>query len=101
MLKLTLQYFGHLMRRADSLERTLMLGGIEDKRRRGSVAPEDEPPRSEDTNMLLGKRGGQLLIARRNISNLRYADDTILMAEREEKLKSIFMRVKRRVKKLA
>ena len=40
-------------------------------------------------------------IARRNISNLRYADDTILMAEREEELKSIFMRVKRRVKKLA
>ena len=35
MLKLKLQYFGHLMRRVDSLEKTLMLGGIEDKRRRG------------------------------------------------------------------
>ena len=35
MLKLKLQYFGHLMRRADSLERTLMLGKIEGKRRRG------------------------------------------------------------------
>ena len=35
MLKLKLQYFGHLMRRADSLERTLMLGNIEDGRRRG------------------------------------------------------------------
>ena len=35
MLKLKLQYFGHLMRRADSLEKTLMLGKIEDKRRRG------------------------------------------------------------------
>ena len=35
MLKLNLQYFGHLMRRADSLEKTLMLGGIEGKRRRG------------------------------------------------------------------
>ena len=35
MLKLKLQYFGHLMRRADSLEKTLMLGGIGDKRRRG------------------------------------------------------------------
>ena len=34
MLKLKLQYFGHLMRRADSLEKTLMLGKIEDKRRR-------------------------------------------------------------------
>ena len=35
MLKLKLQYFGHLMQRADSLEKTLMLGKIEDRRRRG------------------------------------------------------------------
>ena len=35
MLKLKLQYFGHLMRRADSLEKTLMLGKIEGARRRG------------------------------------------------------------------
>ena len=35
MLKLKLQYFGHLMRRVDSLEKTLMLGGIGNKRRRG------------------------------------------------------------------
>ena len=35
MLKLKLQYVGHLMRRADSLEKTLMLGGIEGRRRRG------------------------------------------------------------------
>ena len=35
MLKLKLQYFGHVMRRADSLEKTLMLGGIEGRRRRG------------------------------------------------------------------
>ena len=35
MLKLKLQYFGHLMRRADSLEKTLMLGKTEDRRRRG------------------------------------------------------------------
>ena len=35
MLKLKLQYFGHLMWRADSLEKTLMLGGIRDRRRRG------------------------------------------------------------------
>ena len=35
MLKLKLQYFGHLMRRADSLEKTLMLGEFEGKRRRG------------------------------------------------------------------
>ena len=35
MLKLELQYLGHLMRRVDSLEKTLMLGGIRGKRRRG------------------------------------------------------------------
>ena len=35
MLKLKLQYFGHLMRRVDSLEKTLMLGGIWGRRRRG------------------------------------------------------------------
>ena len=35
MLKLKLQYFGHLMQRADSFEKTLMLGKIEDKRRMG------------------------------------------------------------------
>ena len=40
MLKLKLQYFGHLMRRADSLEKTLMLGKTEGRRRKG--AAEDE-----------------------------------------------------------
>ena len=35
MLKMKLQYFGHLMRRVDSLEKTLMLGGIRGRRRRG------------------------------------------------------------------
>ena len=35
MLKLKFQYFGHLMRRVDSLDKTLMLGGIEGRRRRG------------------------------------------------------------------
>ena len=35
MLKLKLQYFGHLMRRADSLEKTLMLGGVAGRRTRG------------------------------------------------------------------
>ena len=35
MIKLKLQYFGHLMRRVNSLEKTLMLGGIEGRRRRG------------------------------------------------------------------
>ena len=40
-------------------------------------------------------------IAGRNINNLRYADDTTLMAESEEELKSLLMKIKRRVKKLA
>ena len=40
MLKLKLQYFAHLMRRADSLEKTLILGGIGDRRRRGRQFPE-------------------------------------------------------------
>ena len=35
MLKMSLQYFGHLMQRADSLGKTLMLGNVEDRRRRG------------------------------------------------------------------
>ena len=37
MLKLKLQYFGHLMRRVDSLEKTLMLGGVGGRRRRGRL----------------------------------------------------------------
>ena len=40
-------------------------------------------------------------IARRNINNLRYADDTTLMEESKKELKSLLMKVKRRVKKLA
>ena len=40
-------------------------------------------------------------IARRNINNLRYADDTTLMAEREEKIKSLLMKVKEESLKLA
>ena len=40
-------------------------------------------------------------IVRRHINNLRYADDMTLMAESEEELKSLLMKVKRRVKKLA
>ena len=40
-------------------------------------------------------------IAGRNINNLRYADDTTLMAQSEEELKSLLMKVKERVKKLA
>ena len=48
MFKLKLQYFGHLMRRGDSFEKTLMLGKIEDRRRRG------HPPECPVTHRLLG-----------------------------------------------
>ena len=44
---------------------------------------------------------GGIKIARRNINNLRYADDTTLMAESEEKLKSLLMKVKEESEKLA
>jgi len=46
-------------------------------------------------NSGLDKAQAGIKIARRNISNLRYADDTTLMAEREDELKSLLMKVKR------
>ena len=52
-------------------------------------------------NSRLDELQAGIKIAGRNINNLRYADDTTLMAENEEELKSLLMRVKRRVKKLA
>ena len=51
-------------------------------------------------NARLDKAQAGVKIAGRNINNLRYADNTTLTAESEEKLKSLLMRVKRRVKKL-
>ena len=53
MLKLKLQYFGHLMRRANSLEKTLMLGKIEGRRRRGQQRMRwlDGITNSEDMNL--------------------------------------------------
>ena len=51
MLKLKLQYFGHLMRRADSLEKTLMLGKIEGRRRRGGRGWLDSITDSVDMNL--------------------------------------------------
>ena len=47
-----------------------------------------------------GRNTGGIKIARRNISNLRYADDTILMAESEEELKSLWMKVKEESEKV-
>ena len=55
MLKLKLQYFGHLMRRADSLEKTLMLGGIGGRRRRGQQRMRWLDGITDSTDMSLGK----------------------------------------------
>ena len=52
-------------------------------------------------NAELDEAQAGIKISERNINNLRYADDTTLMAESEEELKSHLMKVKRRVKKLA
>ena len=52
-------------------------------------------------NAGLNEAQAGIKIARRNISNLRYADDNILMAESEEELKGLLMKVKERSKKLA
>ena len=52
-------------------------------------------------NIGLDEAQAGIKIARRNINNLRYADDTTLMAESEKQLKSLLMKVRRRVKKLA
>ena len=55
MLKLKLQYFGHLMRRTDSLEKTLMLGKIEGKRRRGRQRIRWLDGITDSMNMILSK----------------------------------------------
>ena len=55
MLKLKLEYFGHLMRRADSLEKTLMLGNIEGGRRRGRQRMRWLDGITDSMNMSLGK----------------------------------------------
>ena len=54
MLKLKLQYFGHLMRRVDSLEKTLMLGGIGGRRRRGRQRMRWLDGITDSMNMSLG-----------------------------------------------
>ena len=56
MLKLKLQYFGHLMRRADSLEKTLMLVGVEGKRRSGQQRVRWLDSITDSMDMSLSKR---------------------------------------------
>ena len=51
-------------------------------------------------NAGLHEAQAEIKITRRNINNIRYADDTTLMAESEEELKSLLMKVKERVRKL-
>ena len=66
MLKLKLQYFGHLMRRVDSLEKTLMLGGIGGRRRRGrprmrwmdGIKDSMDMSLSELQEMVMNREGG-------------------------------------------
>ena len=55
MLKLKLQYFGHLMRRPDSLEKTLMLGKIEGRKRRGQQRMRWLDAITDSTDISLGK----------------------------------------------
>ena len=55
MLKLKLQYFGHLMRRVDSLEKTVMLGGIEGRRRRGQQKMRWLDGNTDSMHMSLGE----------------------------------------------
>ena len=54
MLKLKLQYFGHLMRRVDSLEKTLMLGGIGGRKRRGQQKMRSRDGITDLMDMILG-----------------------------------------------
>ena len=75
MLKLKLQYFGYLMRRVDSLEKTLMLGGIRGRRRRGRPRMRWLDGINDSMDMSLGKLQ-ELVIARCDSWSRKESDTT-------------------------
>ena len=86
MLKLKLQYFGHLMRRVDSLEKTLMLGGIEGRRRRGqqrmrwqdSITDSMDVSLSELRELVMNREAWRAVIHGVSNSRTRLSDRTEL-----------------------
>ena len=70
MLKLKLQYFGHLMRRTDSLEKTLMLRKVEDKRRKVQQRMRRLDGITNSMDMSLGKLQGRHLGVKRNVTGI-------------------------------
>ena len=79
MLKLKLQYFGHLMRRVDSLEKTLMLGGIGGRRRRGrprldGITDSMDVSLSELREMLMDREAWRAVIHEVTKSQTRLSD---------------------------
>ena len=115
MLKLKLQYFGHMMRRTDSLEKTLMLGKIEGRRKRGwqkmiwlngftnlmhmSLSKLQEMVKDREA-WHAAVHGLQRVGHNWVLSNNRHADDITLIAETKEELKNLLLKVKEESEKV-